>query len=47
MVLFGFQVGDSAKPGVKDGAEHQGESPESFIGEQHLPGHTWGRIFTQ
>uniref|UniRef100_A0A8C5IQT3 FA complementation group A n=1 Tax=Junco hyemalis TaxID=40217 RepID=A0A8C5IQT3_JUNHY len=30
-VLFGLQVGDSAKPGVQDGAEHQGVSPESFI----------------
>ncbi|TRZ15413.1 hypothetical protein HGM15179_011660 [Zosterops borbonicus] len=26
-----LEVGDSAKPGVKDGAEHQGVSPESFI----------------
>ncbi|XP_056356532.1 Fanconi anemia group A protein isoform X1 [Oenanthe melanoleuca] len=26
-----LEVGDSAKPGVQDGAEHQGVSPESFI----------------
>ncbi|NWR00024.1 FANCA protein, partial [Paradoxornis webbianus] len=26
-----LEVGDSAKPGVKDGAEHQAVSPESFI----------------
>ncbi|NWY65623.1 FANCA protein, partial [Erithacus rubecula] len=26
-----LEVGDSAKPGVQDGAEHQGLSPESFI----------------
>lgn len=46
MVLFGFQVGDSAKPGVQDGAEHQGVSSESFIGE-HLPGQMWGRTLPQ
>uniref|UniRef100_A0A8C3MSM4 FANCA protein n=1 Tax=Geospiza parvula TaxID=87175 RepID=A0A8C3MSM4_GEOPR len=26
-----LEVGDSARPGVQDGAEHQGVSPESFI----------------
>ncbi|KAL9839720.1 Fanconi anemia group A protein isoform 2-T2 [Geothlypis trichas] len=26
-----LEVGDSAKPGVQDGAEHRGVSPESFI----------------
>ncbi|NWV02229.1 FANCA protein, partial [Ptilonorhynchus violaceus] len=26
-----LEVGDSAQPGVQDGAEHQGVSPESFI----------------
>ncbi|NWZ95184.1 FANCA protein, partial [Nesospiza acunhae] len=26
-----LEVGDSAKPGVQDGTEHQGVSPESFI----------------
>lgn len=41
-----FQVGDSAKAGVQDGAEHRGVSPESFIGE-HLPGQMWGRTLPQ
>lgn len=33
MVLFGFQVEDSDKPGGQGGVEHQEVSSESFIGE--------------